>query len=172
MFYAIVVVAAMTFTSCDTFLQGMATGMGGYGTMYNPYFTPIGVLPYQLQPEVYAEQAKKAAEQSAQMAAQQVVQNAQQMRSMINTMPVTPVYVPVTNGTSSETNTSYNTNSYSSSSTNGRACQRCIGTGKCQTCNGRGYYDVIGIGEGRHACPNCASNHNGKCSSCNGTGKI
>lgn len=160
-------------SSCDSLLQGMA----GYGNvynpygMYNPYATPIGVLPYYLQPEVFAEQAKKTVEQSAQQAAQQAVQNAKQFQNIINSMPVTPVYVPVTTESSTQSTTSYSGNNSSSGSTSGRNCRLCLGTGRCQTCNGRGYYDEIGIGSGRHACPNCASNHNGKCSSCNGTGK-
>ncbi len=152
------------FISCDSLLQGIAAGMGGYGTMYNPYATPIGVLPYHLQPEVFAEQAKKVAEQSAQQVAQQAAQNAQ------NVVPVAPVYVPVSSETSTSSSDTHNNNSSFSSSSGARDCGLCHGTGKCNTCNGRGYYDVIGIGSGRHACPNC-SNHNGRCSLCNGTGK-
>lgn len=48
-------------------------------------------------------------------------------------------------------------------------CQRCWGSGKCQTCNGRGYYTALGVGSGTHDCPNC--NKTGRCSSCGGSGK-
>lgn len=72
---------------------------------------------------------------------------------------------------------SYEVNSSSSSSssrgsntTSSRTCGVCYGSGKCRTCNGKGYYTAIGIGSGTHACPNCR-NHNGLCSSCNGTGR-
>lgn len=98
------------FISCDSLLQGIAAGMGGYGTMYNPYATPIGVLPYHLQPEVFAEQAKKVAEQSAQQVAQQAAQNAQ------NAVPVAPVYVPVSSETSTNSSDTHTNNSSFSSS--------------------------------------------------------
>lgn len=48
-------------------------------------------------------------------------------------------------------------------------CQRCWGSGKCQTCNGRGYYTELGVGSGTLDCPNC--NKTGRCSSCGGSGK-
>lgn len=48
-------------------------------------------------------------------------------------------------------------------------CQRCWGSGKCQTCNGRGYYTELGVGSGPLDCPNC--NKTGRCSSCGGSGK-
>ena len=108
--YFIVFASILMFNSCESLLQGMAAGMGGYGTMYNPYATPIGVLPYHLQPEVYAEQVKKAAEQSAQQAAQQMVQNAPQFQNMMNAMPVTSGYVPVTTESSTSSSTSYSNN--------------------------------------------------------------
>lgn len=57
-------------------------------------------------------------------------------------------------------------------------CDRCRGTGICQTCNGNGYYTKIGIGSGTYPCPNCAShpythskNGDGKCAKCRGNGK-
>ncbi len=60
---------------------------------------------------------------------------------------------------------------FRSAYTRDKDCGVCGGTGKCNTCNGRGWYDVIGIGSGRHTCPNCPNNI-GRCSSCNGTGKM
>lgn len=49
-------------------------------------------------------------------------------------------------------------------------CGVCYGTGKCQTCGGRGAVTNLGIGSGTHPCPNCP-NHSGRCQWCNGTGK-
>lgn len=53
----------------------------------------------------------------------------------------------------------------------GKQCVRCLGSGKCQTCLGKGYYynplsasDIV-------ICPNCDRNHNGICAHCHGTGK-
>lgn len=143
------VLFAMLLTSCDTFWQGMAQGMANY-PMYGG-FTPMGyVAPPVVTPPP----------------------------------PITPMTIPafvpgvdytsmpvVPSSSSSSSSDTSSGSSYSGSSSS-RDCQRCMGTGKCQTCNGRGYYDEIGIGSGRHACPNCASNHNGKCASCNGSGKM
>lgn len=69
-----------------------------------------------------------------------------------------------------ESTTTTSSSSSRNTSTSSRLCGVCYGSGKCNTCNGRGYYTAIGIGSGTHACPNCR-NHNGLCSSCNGTGK-
>ena len=49
-------------------------------------------------------------------------------------------------------------------------CTICHGSGKCNTCNGKGYYTNLGLGSGTHPCPNCP-NHSGRCQWCNGTGK-
>ena len=62
-----------------------------------------------------------------------------------------------------------NSPSRRSSSSTSRMCGVCNGSGKCRTCNGRGYFTAIGIGSGQHLCASC--NHTGRCRSCNGTGK-
>ena len=71
------------------------------------------------------------------------------------------------------TSTSSSSQSRSSSWSNLRsssaACGVCHGTGRCITCNGKGYYVSLGIGSGKHLCPSC--NQTGRCRSCNGTGK-
>lgn len=62
---SLVTMALISLTSCDTFWQGMAqgaSGYSGYGMYGNPYATPIGVLPYNLRPDVYVENAKKQIE--------------------------------------------------------------------------------------------------------------
>lgn len=71
---------------------------------------------------------------------------------------------------SSTSSSSSSSSSYSQSSS-GKDCRICLGTGKCNTCNGKGWFTALGIGTGDHPCPNCQSNHNGRCSSCGGTGK-
>lgn len=48
-------------------------------------------------------------------------------------------------------------------------CHFCHGSGRCSTCNGKGWvYNEFGL-DGTHDCPNC---YNGNCSHCNGTGKV
>lgn len=50
-------------------------------------------------------------------------------------------------------------------------CHLCGGSGKCSTCNGKGWYESP-FGTGPIACPNCyGGNQSGKCSKCKGTGK-
>ena len=59
----------------------------------------------------------------------------------------------------------------SSSSSSGRQCRLCLGSGKCKTCNGKGWYYDNAFGLDRdYVCPNC-HNHDGRCSSCGGTGR-
>ena len=59
----------------------------------------------------------------------------------------------------------------SSSSSSGRQCRLCLGSGKCKTCNGKGWYYDNAFGLDRdYVCPNC-HNHDGKCSSCGGSGR-
>ncbi len=171
-------------TSCNSsFWDGMAQGVGGYGGYGMGLVAPQGVSPMggtfigpiycppintqALQQQVQAGQ-RQAALDAAEMArsAQKAKEQAEAQVAYNMQHGIIPVV------TSSSSTSSYSSNSSSTSNSNGRDCRRCMGTGKCQTCNGRGYYDEIGIGSGRHACPNCASSHNGKCASCNGTGKI
>ena len=70
-------------------------------------------------------------------------------------------------GNSYYQNNSSGSSSRSSNSSN--SCGVCHGTGKCNTCNGRGYYTSIGIGSGTHSCSSC--NRTGRRHSCNGTGR-
>lgn len=58
-------------------------------------------------------------------------------------------------------------NRYSS----GKQCISCLGSGKCQTCNGNGWYNNPILANRTVICPNCDRNHNGICSHCHGTGK-
>ena len=74
-------------------------------------------------------------------------------------------------GSYTSASSSSSSSSTSAKSSSGRDCRLCLGTGKCNTCNGKGWFTALGIGSGDHPCPNCQSNHNGRCSSCGGTGK-
>lgn len=78
-----------------------------------------------------------------------------------------------TGNTSSGGNSSYGGGSINngSSTSVGRDCQLCAGSGQCRTCMGRGYYYSSFDNSKTIPCPNCDRNHNGKCSSCHGSGK-
>lgn len=160
-------IATIALMSCGGFWEGMASGMGSYGMggygMHNPYMAPIGAVPYGLRPDVYAANAAAAARAQTQA----------NMKAMQQSTPATGVIATpvVTSTPASSSSNSSSSSSYSgSNSSMGRDCGLCLGTGKCSKCNGRGYYDVIGIGSGRHVCPVCP-NHSGTCSSCGGSGK-
>lgn len=159
------------FVSCDSVLQGMAAGMAGFGGMGGYQAMPGGYMrntsyDYLLDPRYTIQQVNQQNQQ-------EYLQQTNGGKTMTYSEWYSKIKAPSVLGTSSS-GSSGSSSSYSgsSSSSSSRDCRRCMGTGKCQTCNGRGYYDKIGIGSGRHLCPNCASNHNGKCASCNGTGKM
>lgn len=82
--------------------------------------------------------------------------------------PITPSTTTTTTNTPSTTTSTSSTSSSSSS----RECPNCSvrGNGKCNTCNGKGYYTQMGIGSGTHKCPNC--NGTGRCQWCGGTGRL
>lgn len=133
----------MMFTSCDTamaVLAGMAEGASGYGTNG----TTLGYGAYGTgTPYVPA--------------------------SMI---PNTSNFVPtsgVVTSYPSYTSSSYPSTYTESTSTN-RTCQRCHGSGLCQTCKGQGtVYDwgtcsVVSKGKYTHKCRVC--NGSGKCGAC------
>lgn len=163
--------------SCGDFMQGMGQGMGGY----RGYGYGYG-MGYQMFPGYVPPPAPPSAQQILNMAAQQVEQQNQQEYQVAKRYrpnltyqqflsEKAKAYETMRNSGSSTSSSGSSSSSSGTSRTSSKDCHRCLGTGKCQTCNGRGYYDTIGVGSGRHACPNCASNHNGKCASCNGTGK-
>lgn len=158
------------FVSCDSVLQGMAAGMGGYG-----------MGGYEVMPGGYVRSTQYDYLLDPRLAYQKAMQSTPPMPTLptVTVMPTTiPISVPTTPpasvpATTSSGSSSYSGSSISSSSSNSsRDCRRCMGSGKCQTCNGSGYYDKIGLGSGRFLCPNCDSNHNGKCAICHGTGKV
>lgn len=70
----------------------------------------------------------------------------------------------------------YNSGTSGSSSGSGRTCVSCNGTGRCNTCNGQGwYYHETGYYTGnshqtRTTCPVC--NGTGRCGTCRGQGSI
>lgn len=73
-------------------------------------------------------------------------------------------------------NTNYNSSSSSNSNGNAsqsnrytnKTCHGCHGSGKCNTCNGKGWYERLGV-SGAMNCPNCS---NGRCSICGGSGQV
>ena len=68
-----------------------------------------------------------------------------------------------TNSNNSSNNVNQNTSRYTD-----KDCHGCLGSGKCNTCNGKGWYYAIGSSNTIN-CPNCT---NGRCSICGGTGKV
>lgn len=48
-------------------------------------------------------------------------------------------------------------------------CSQCHGSGKCSTCNGKGWYNGI---YGPIDCPNCDGHKTGRCRGCHGSGHI
>lgn len=73
------------------------------------------------------------------------------------------------------TNTGSSTGSGTSTPSTGKTahqvtkmCPLCHGSGKCNTCNGKHWYD--GIGGSKITCPNCKPN--GACSKCGGSGQV
>lgn len=82
-------------------------------------------------------------------------------------------YYPPANYGSGNSTTTTNSSGYTTyeSSYVSVDCHLCGGSGKCSTCNGKGWYESP-FGTGPIACPNCyGGNQSGKCSKCNGTGK-
>ena len=49
-----------------------------------------------------------------------------------------------------------------------KTCHGCHNSGKCNTCNGKGWIERLGV-KGTMDCPNCT---NGRCSICGGSGKV
>lgn len=185
LFFAVCLIAL---TSCDTFWQGMAQGMGGYGgyggygmggnTLTGGYY--IGSV---YCPPLTTQSVQQAAQMVQQQAAQNMVENAkamQQAKEQIEAQAaynvqhgITPVVVDYSSSSSSGSSSSSSSSTRSSSSSSShkiqygyKDCRLCMGSGKCRICNGTGIQDhmkstLCG------ACPN----HNGKCSSCSGSGK-
>lgn len=82
-------------------------------------------------------------------------------------------YYPSANYGSGNSTTTTNSSGYTTyeSSYVSVDCHLCGGSGKCSTCNGKGWYESP-FGTGPIACPNCyGGNQSGKCSKCKGTGK-
>ena len=165
-------ITCASLTSCNgAFWQGMAQGMfgnGGYG-MGGYQVMPGGFVrdtryDYLLDPRLAVQQVMNQEQQEYQAAKrfrpnltleQFRIEKGQALQMMKNS------------GSSNSTSKS----TVKPSTSNSRDCRRCLGSGKCQTCNGKGYYyNPLDMSKAV-SCPNCASNHNGRCASCNGSGK-
>ena len=174
-----IAIAVSCLMSCDTFWQGMAQGVGGYGG--------YGMGGYQVMPGGFVRNTSMDYLLDPNYAIQQVnQQNRQEYLQQTNggkTMTYEEWYAKIktpavlgTSGSSSSSSSSRSSSSSSSrssssSSSSGSMCRLCAGTGTCKTCSGRGYYyNPLDLSK-TVLCPNCQSNHNGKCSSCGGTGK-
>lgn len=59
---------------------------------------------------------------------------------------------------------------YGNQQPNGITCKSCHGTGRCGTCNGKGYYQGS-YNTGNLKCPNCSESNGRICTVCKGTGK-
>ena len=82
-------------------------------------------------------------------------------------------YYPPANYGSGNSTTTTNSSGYTTyeSSYVSVDCHLCGGSGKCSTCNGKGWYESP-FGTGPIAGPNCyGGNQSGKCSKCKGIGK-
>ena len=89
-------------------------------------------------------------------------------------------YPPTNNGSSNDVSTSSGNSATTTHSSGYHTyessyvsvdCHLCRGSGKCNTCNGKGWYESP-FGTGPIACPNCyGGNQSGKCSKCKGPGK-
>lgn len=179
--YILIIALSITiFSSCDTFLQGMGSGMygnGGYGMggalMFPGYMPP--------PPPPTAQQILNAAAQQVENQNQKEYQAAKRYRKDLTyeqfLTEKANAYEVIHNSNyeaSSSSTTSSSSESISSSRSSHNSyqqdCRLCYGRGHCRTCEGKGfYYSPYDLSK-KIACPNCP-NHNGKCSSCGGTGK-
>ena len=143
---AAIILSTLTLSSCEGFMQGLASGMGGYGGYGGYYAAPS-----------YNTVSAPAATFSA------------PTFDYSNTWNTAPVYTaPTTVSSGSSTYSSGSSTSTSgSSSSSDRSCRVCYGLGKCRTCNGNGqYFDTFTSKYIK--CPNCT---NGLCTSCGGSGR-
>ncbi len=175
--FMVTILTSAILTSCGgTFWDGMAQmygnggyGMGGYQVMPGGFVRDTR-YDYLLDPRLAVQQVLNQEQQEYQAAKryrpnltleQFRIEKGQALQMMKNSSG---------NSSSSSSSTS-SSSSGSQSKSNSRDCRLCLGSGKCQTCNGKGYYyNPLDLTK-TVSCPNCASNHNGKCSSCNGSGK-
>ena len=174
-FIATILICA-SFTSCGgTFWEGMAQmygnggyGMGGYQVMPGGFVRDTR-YDYLLDPRLSVQQVLNQEQQEYQAAKryrpdltleQFRIEKGQALQMMKNN-----------SGNSTSSSSTSSSSSSNQSKSNSRDCRLCLGSGKCNTCNGKGYYyNPLDLTK-TVSCPNCASNHNGKCSSCNGSGK-
>ena len=182
-------------SSCDANLyQAMLSGMESFnrGMMYGNIATMNGGvsalnggLPTNLQPNVAAEQAAQIINSNMQSQIGNYLEteakNQEFQQNMIqqfsedvwkhperySSVPVDAGGINVNGGGSFGSSSSGYTPSSTSSTTTGRQCDVCRGSGKCRTCNGKRVY-WISTSAGQGPCPNCSD---GKCRSCGGTGK-
>lgn len=92
------------------------------------------------------------------------------IKSFVETnKPDDPFLGPVGTGSGSMGGSTTVATTHDSSSPYGLQCTACKGTGKCSTCDGRGYLYSSASGKYDRNCYKC--NTTGRCSTCGGTGK-
>lgn len=172
----VLAVLAFGLTSCDAILQGMAGGLGGYGGygMGGYQVMPGGFVrntsyDYLLDPNVALQNVLNKEQQEYQ-AARQVRPDLTLEQFRLEKGRALQMMNGSSSSSSSSTSSSSSSSSTSSSSSSSM-CNRCAGTGRCKTCEGKGYYyNPLDMSK-TVLCPNCQSNHNGKCALCGGTGR-
>lgn len=182
-------IVCISLTSCETFLQGMAAGMGGYGYgmgyapaygggvgsgnmdyLLDPRYTMMQVAQQQAQMNAVNEQLILTTVRQVNEAEQAEYQAAKKYRPNLTfeqfRMEKAQLYQN-SSGSGNSTTTDYQQRKRDILNTTvGEACTSCKGTGKCHACNGT----KIAHGFGNsYKCNVC--NDNGDCSVCHGTGK-
>ena len=181
-------IVCVSLSSCETFLQGMAAGMGGYGygMGYMPGYGGVGGgnMDYLLDPR-YA--MMQVAQQQAQMNAvnQQIIQTtvrqvneaeqaeyqaAKKYRPNLTLEQFrrekAQAYQNTTSSGSSTTTDYQQRKKETLNRTVGENCLSCKGSGKCSACNGTKVAHGFG---NTYKCNVC--NEHGDCPVCHGTGK-
>jgi len=168
----LVMVAITCLSSCsdEFWLQRAGTGMGGYG-LYGGY----GMGGYQVYPGGFVRNTSYDYLLDPRYAIMRVnQQNQQEYLQQTNggkTMTYDEWYAKIkAPSISGSVGSGGSGTSSSSRTTSSKMCRLCAGSGKCNTCNGKGYYYNEFDLSKKVLCPNCP-NRSGKCSSCRGTGK-
>ena len=188
-------IVCFSFTSCETFLQGLAAGMSGFGYGYGMGYMPSygygggsGNLDYLLDPNYAAMQVMQQQAQMNAVNEQIIATTIQQVNDAEQAeYQAAKTYRPDltleqfrqekaqayqnanSSGSESTTTTDYQQRSTTKDILNrtvGEICTSCKGSRKCSACNGTKVAHGLG---NTYKCNVC--NENGDCPVCHGTGK-